>query len=433
MNGNRDGLALSRRRLVRTAVAAGALGLAGCLGGDAADSEPSGPELEVVHPWTGPAAGPAMDAVTAAFEDTHPDVPTDFFANSGDTPYDELIGTRLDADDPPSSFACRPGRNLERYRQHLGAVADDVPRNADLSDVSVPEVRELCRVDGERVAVPVGAYRTNHLFYNVRAVEDAGVDPASLSDLPDLLDALDRVATNTDATPIAHALQGPWSTLQLFATVVLGQEGPDAYATFVDGEGADGAVRRALETTETILSNYVGDDAGSTISVEATASFASGEAAFLQQATWAANDLRDDGFSHGDDWGSVAFPGTEGTFALHLNSFVAPVDGAGENPTPRATETWLDHVADAGVQATFNERRGSVPTRTDASTEPFDPFLTGLTEEFRAADRRPPSLAHGLAVAPGRLSEMESVVAEHFAGPFDVEATAAGLLDAVSG
>lgn len=429
MNANRN--TLSRRRLVRTVGAAGALGLAGCLGGDAADSEPTGPELEVLHPWTGPAAGAAMDAVAAAFEDAHPDVPTDFFANSGDTPYDELIGTRLDADEPPSSFACRPGRNLERYRHHLGAVADDVRRNGDPSAVSVPEVRELCRVDDERVAVPVGTYRTNRLFYDVRAVEDAGVDPDSLSDLSDLLDALDRVAENTDATPMAHALQGPWSTLQLFAAVLLGREASDAYAAFVGGEGADGAVRRALETTATILSNYVADDAGSIVPVEATASFASGEAAFLQQGTWAATDLREDGYAYGEDWGSVAFPGTEGTFVLRLDSFVAPVDDAGENPSPRATETWLSHVADAGVQATFNARRGSVPTRTDASTEPFDPFLTGLIEQFRAADRRPPSLAHGLAVAPDRLSEMESVVAEHFAGPFDVEATAAGLLDAV--
>lgn len=430
---SRNGPHPSRRRLLRTAVAAGALGIVGCLDSDAATSGMEGSELEVFHRWISPAEGAAIDAVIEAFEDAHPHLDADFRANSGDTPYPEVIGNRLDHDDPPSSFACRPGRNLERYRSHLGGIADDVWRETKLPAVSVSEVRELCRLDGERLAVPVSAYRTNLLFYNVRVVEDAGVDPNSLSALPDLLDALDRVAATTDATPMAHALQGPWTELQLFGAVLLGQEGADAYATFVAGEGADGAVRRSFETVETILSNYVGDDARSTTSTGAIDAIANDEAAFLQQGSWAATDFREAEFSYGEDWGSVAFPGTGGTFTLYLDAFVSPVDDAGVNPSPLTTDAWLRHVAAPGQQQVFNAHRGSVPIRTDVSTAPFDPFLAAQTEDFRTADRRPPSLAHGLAVAPERLSAMESVVAEHFADPFDVDATTEGLLDAANG
>ncbi|GAA0679389.1 ABC transporter substrate-binding protein [Natronoarchaeum mannanilyticum] len=426
---------LSRRRLVRAGGAAAALGFAGCLGndgdsdGDDGDAEPDGPELEVLHPWIAPAEHSAMETLTAAFEDANPDIVTDFFANSGDTPYRERIGDRLDADAPPSSFACRAGGNLERYRAHLGAAADEIWKEADLSSVSPPEIRNLCRVDGEQLAVPVGAYRTNHLFYSVRVVEEAGVDPDALSTPAELMGALDRVAETTDATPMAHPMKGSWATLQLFANVLLGQDGNDAYVTFVEDGGAGSAVRSALETTGEILSNYVTDDAASMNPAIANDSLASDEAAFLPQGTWTATDLRANDFDYGADWGSVPFPGTDGTYGLALDSFVAPVDGAGENPSPRATDAWLRHVADAESQRSFNARRGSVPPRTDISTAPFDQFLTELTEEFRTADSRPPSLAHGLAVAPEQLSAMESVVEEQFSGPFDVDATAEGLLE----
>ena len=102
----------------------------------------------------------------------------------------------------------------------------------------------------------------------------------------------------------------------------------------------------------------------------------------------------------------------------------------GENPAPEATRTWLGCVASREGQRLFNAARGSVPTRTDVETNDFGPYFSTAIREYETAAARVPSISHGLAVTPEQLSDTKPVVAEHFAGPFDVESTAQGLMDA---
>ncbi len=114
-----------------------------------------------------------------------------------------------------------------------------------------------------------------------------------------------------------------------------------------------------------------------------------------------------------------------------LDAFAYPTDANGENPSPSLTETWLRYVGGREGQRRFNARRGTTPARVDVSTDPFGQVATQSVEAFRAADHRVPSLARGLAVDPARTSDVESVLREHFTGPFNATATAQGLIDAV--
>lgn len=419
---------LERRRLLRAGGTMAAAGLTGCLG-----SESEAPRLEVLHDWTGGSGEAAITALTDQFEAAHPDVDADFrpIAVTGDITYEAVVRNRLDQGDPPSSFAARAGAALGRYEGYLGDAGDEVLQDGELATAHVDAVREHCRYDGRTVAVPVSVRRTNCLFYGVDVVDEAGVDPESLSTPSDLLDALERIAENTDATPMAHGMADPASTLQLIATVLLGQSGSDAYATFVDGEGGEEAIRSALETTERILSKHAPSDADSFGQVGAADEVVRGSAAFLHQGDWAADALRSEGFEFETDWDFVPFPGTSGAYTLLIDAFVSPVDDAGENPSPSPTATWLRHVGGREGQQRFNAVRGATPPRTDVPVDAFEPFATRTVEAFRDADRRPPSIAYGTAVDPDRVSGLKSVVTEHFSGPFDVASTARGMLDAV--
>ncbi|TKX51886.1 carbohydrate ABC transporter substrate-binding protein, partial [Halorubrum sp. SP3] len=97
----------------------------------------------------------------------------------------------------------------------------------------------------------------NCLFYNTSVVEEAGVDPDSLTSVSALIDALETVQSETDAIPMTHGASGTWTTTQLFASTMLGQEGYDAYMSFIDGSPDEAAVRATFESLAEILGNYI--------------------------------------------------------------------------------------------------------------------------------------------------------------------------------
>src|SRR6056297_1176386 len=424
---------LTRRRMLQATGAAGALGFAGCLsnvtdGGNGGDNT-----LEVLHGWTGGDGEAAINELTSAFEEAHSDVSTDFkpIGGGGNTNLDTTVANRLQQNDPPSSFAGWPGKNFQQYDGVLGDITD-VWEEEGFMDSHVEEAVNQCQTDdGNFAAVPIGSHRLNCLFYNMDVINSAGIDPNSMSSLSDLVSAMDTVATETDATPMAHAMAGPWTTLQLFGVVLLGQEGYDSYMTFVNGEGGGDAVRSALETTGTILEGYITDDAASINLTQANQKIMEGSAAFIHQGNWAAGAYRTNDLTYNEDWGFVPFPGTEGLYTLHIDSFLYPVNSnSGENPSPEATKTWMRFAGSLEGQQAFDPLKGCIPTRTDADPEEFGPYLAETIEDFQNAEEKPPTLAHGLAVSPTALSEMKGVITSNFTGPYDVDATATGLLDA---
>lgn len=395
-------------------------------GGDG-DSGGSGQALEVLHSWTGGDGKDAVDALTRQFEAEHSDVQTDVRPVGGNTDLDTVVSKRLGDDDPPSSFSGRPGQNLAQYEGTLGDAGDVWEA---FRDEHVEEAVEACTYDGTLVAVPVGSHRLNDLFFNERVVEEAGVTPRDIGDFQGLVDALDEVKTETDAVPMAHAMKRPWPTLQLFAVNMLSTQGYRPYVDFVEGNADKKAVIATLENTKHVLQNYVSDDASSLDSTSANQLLMSGEAAFVHQGNWVAGAYeRRDGFEYDRDWGAVTYPGTEGMYTLHVDAFVY----LGDNPTPEKTEQWLSFVGTKEAQTTFGTHKGSIPTRTDIDTdaESFGPYLASTVEDFARAEHKPPTLAHGLAVSPRVLADLASVVDDEFTGPYDVKATAEGMIRAV--
>jgi len=419
-----------------TTGATGLAGLAGCLGDSGDEGDGGGDEdgstgapLEVLHGWTGGDGATAAESLVSAFEDQHPDIESDFkpIGGGGNENLNTVVAGRLSDNDPPSSFANWPGKNLIKYEGALGDVGD-VWEEEGFEDSHVQEAVDLHQQDGTFQAVPLGSHRLNELFYNANVLDDAGVDPGSLTSISDLVDALDQVEQNTDAIPMTHAMKGAWTTLQLFPQVMLGQEGFDAYSSFIDGMGSEDAVRSTFETMTTLLENYISDDAASIGLTESNQNIISGEAAFIHQGNWAAGAYRNaEDFEYGSDWGATTFPGTEGMYTLHFDSFLYPSD----NPSPENTKEWLTFVGSQEAQIAFNQYKGSIPTRTDVDASEFGPYLQDTIDDFAQADERPPTLAHGLAVTAEKMTALTNVVTSDFSGPFDVDSATQGFMDAV--
>ncbi len=429
---------LPRRTVLRgVAGTMSILALSGCLtGGDGGDGGGdggggdggSGNTLEVLHGWTGGDGAEAADALFSALQEEYPDM--DVNANpiggGGNQNLDQTVANRLQSNDPPSSFAGWPGANLQQYEGALGDIEADVWDEAGLKDTHAQEAVEACQFDGGFSAVPIGSHRMNDLFYNVEVVEQAGVDPSSLGDVDALIDALDAVSTETDATPFAMSL-APWGILQTWAVTMLGTQGFDAYTSFIEGEGDEGAVRSTFQTLEEILSNYINNDAASVDFTEVNQDIMSGDAAFIHQGNWVAGAYINEGLEYGTEWDAVRFPGTDGMYGLHLDSFIYP----GENPSPEESAAFLRFVGGETAQVQFNQYKGSIPTLQEVPTDAFNQYLTETIEDFSNASEKPPTLAHGLAVDQSTQSDLEGVLNDTFADPYDVDAATTGFMDAV--
>ena len=431
---------LSRRHFVGATGVATLAGLAGCSGGDGGDGGDSSDggdggdggdgTLEVLHAWTGGDGARAAEALVAAFEEEYPDVEHEFNAIGGgaNENLDAVVANRLQNGDPPSSFANWPGPNLQRYEGVLGEV-DGVWESEGFEDAMVQEAVDLHQYNGAYRAVPLGSHRLNCLFYNTSVVEEAGVDPDSLTSVSALIDALETVQTETDATPMTHGMSGTWTTTQLFASTMLGQEGYDAYMDFVGGSPDEAAVRATFESLAEMLGTYINEDASSIGLTESNQNIVNGDAAFIHQGNWAAGAFRNaEDFEYDEDWGFTTYPGTEGMYMLHFDSFLYPSD----NPTPDATDQFMTFVGSESAQVAFNQYKGSIPTRTDVDMSEFGPYLQETQQDFADAEERPPNLQHGQGVTSEVRTALNDVISSEFSGPYNVDAATDGFVDAVS-
>ena len=397
-------------------------------GGDGGDGGGSA-TIEVLHGWTGGDGAKAAESLSGAWQESH-DIQLEFkpIGGGGNTNLNTVVSNRLSNNNPPSSFAGWPGKNLVKYEGVLGNLT---PVWEDgLIDAHVEEAANLCKYNGEYRAVPIGSHRLNCLFYNTAVLEEAGVDPSSLNSADALIDAMDTIAQDTDKVPMAHGMKAPWTTLQLVAAVLLSTGGYDTYMTVVNGEGGKDAVRTAFETTKTILENYISEDASSISLTGANQKIMNGEAAFIHQGNWAAGAFRNkEDFAYEEDWGFKTFPGTEGMYTLHFDAFIYPSN----NPTPEAAKTWHSFVGSKEAQIAFNKFKGSIPTRTDVAKDEFGPYLQETMDDFANADQRPPTLAHGLAVVPEKLTSLKGVISEEFTGPYNVQAATDRFVSTIQG
>ncbi|KAB1188222.1 MULTISPECIES: ABC transporter substrate-binding protein [Haloferax] len=441
---------VSRRTYLKLAGGAGtATLLAGCTGGSGSDStddstdsgsgdsettessgDDSGSEynaLEVQHWWTGGDGGAAIQALFEGFKEKHPDIELteNPVAGGAGQNLHAVIKKRILNNDPPSSWQAWPGANLTPYTDadKLEDIEESVWSKNGMKDAYLDGPKQAAQPAGTFVSVPLNIHRLNNLFYNVEVVEDAGVDPSSIDSPSALVDAMAKVE-EAGYVGMAQQTKSAWSTGQLWAQVLLGEYGPDVYADVTAGnvEANADAVKGALDIVKQ-YSEYYPNDAGSISWQDANSKIIEGKAAFFHQGDWAAGMYRgQDGFEYETHWNQVPFPGTDGIYALNMDSFPMPSN----NPSPEATKKFLQYVGSVDAQKRFNPKKGSIPPRTDVPKDAFGPFLQNQMDDFANSEAQPLSIQHGLAVAPDALTGFGDAMSSFISG-YDVEAAYADV------
>jgi len=389
--------------------------------------------LQIQHWWTGGDGSEAIQALLEGFKEEYPDVEINEnpVAGGAGENLQAVIKKRVLNNNPPSTWQAWPGANLQPYAEadKLEDIGSSVWDKNGMKDAYLEGPKQAAQLDGKFVTVPINIHRLNNLFYNTKVVEEAGVDPSSISKPSDVVDAMQKI-DEAGYVGMAQQTKSAWSTGQLWAQVLLGEAGSDTYTSVMDGDvsGNEEAVRNALEIVKE-YEQYYPDDAGSISWTEANKMMINGEAGFFHQGDWAAGMYRgQDGFDYEKDWNQVPFPGTKGMYSLNMDSFPMPTN----NPSSETTEKYLQYCGSKDAQKRFNPNKGSIPPRTDVSEDAFGPFLQNQMEDFKNSDAQPPSVQHGLAVGPDKLTKFSDAMSS-FISNYDVDATYSSLQSAFEG
>ncbi|WP_135663326.1 ABC transporter substrate-binding protein [Halorhabdus rudnickae] len=454
-NGTGDG-SVSRRTVIGTAAGLATVGLAGCGSGDTTEAPadtpgdgdtgggdgsggmtemgptPNDTALEVLHAWTGGDGAAAIEELTSMFKEEYPDMATNFrpIGGTGNVNLDSVVARRLANRNPPAAWQAWPGQNITQYGGLLANITDVWEENGYVDSMN-SMAAEQCKLNGEFRSMPIGSHRMNNLFFNVHVFEEAGVDPSSVDSPTALLDALQTIGEETDADPMTHAMSSTWPTLQLVFQNFLGMEGGyDAYMNFIEGDVDQEHLTQALELTAEMLKNHINADASTISFTEGNQQMMEGNAGCIQQGNWAYGMYRaeDSGVEYQTDWDWMAYPGTEDMYQLHIDAFTF----ARDTETPVKQQTWAKFVGTKDAQVAFGNLKGCIPLRTDIDTSRLTDFLALNSEHLANKEKFPPAIAHGLALPPERMDAAMTAIGNNFMGPFDVEATASALTDAVS-
>jgi glucose/mannose transport system substrate-binding protein len=135
-----------------------------------------------------------------------------------------------------------------------------------------------------------------------------------------------------------------------------------SYMDLMSGDGDLESVRESVEMTER-YSQFFNEDAASVNPPEANQKIMNGDAGFYHQGNWMAGGYNANDLTYKEDWGWIAFPGTEDMYTLHMDAFVYPHD----NPSPDASVKWHRYVGSQEAQVNFNKHKGAIPLREVAT------------------------------------------------------------------
>jgi glucose/mannose transport system substrate-binding protein len=370
-------------------------------------------EVEVLHFWT--SAGEAqsiaeLKAMVAQRGHTWKDFAV---VGGGGGNAMTVLKQRVVGGNPPASASIKGPAIQDWASLHTLANLDAMAAFNHWDDVLPPVVQEQVKYQGHYVAVPVNIHRANWLWSNTEVLRKAGVK-APPATYDELIAAADRIKA-AGFVPIAHGGQ-PWQDFVLFESVALGVGGPQFYRkAFVKLEpsalaGPD--MRRTLESFRR-LKPYTDEQSRGRDWNTTTDMVIRGKAAFQFMGDWAKGEFIAAGRRPGKDFTCSPAPGATSAFAYVVDTFAM---FQLRNWEAQKAQGYLAYVLLAPrFQEQFNQRKGSIPARTDVPLDGFDDCARASRHDFDAAatiDGLVPSVAIGMAPATSTQAALQAVVSD---------------------
>ncbi len=331
-----------------------------------------------------------------------------------------LLANNLKAGNPPDSFQAHAGGELSDY------IANDQVQDitdvfkAEGFDKAFPkELIDQITVAGKVYSVPANIHRANVTWVNPLVLEKAKLDPAKApATVKDWIADMAKLKAAGVATPLA--LSKGFAEEMLLETTLLGDLGVDKFNGLFDGstkwDSAD--VTAALNDYKTLV-GYSNPDR-ETMDWDAALSKyllptdpATATAGYQIMGDWVPGQILSLKMPESSYMYWPA-PGTEGVYQWLSDSFTLP-KGA---KNPEGSKCWLKVVGSAEGQKAFNLVKGSIPARSDATSEGYPKYQQWAMDQWKGA-KLAPSLAHGSA-GPGAWNNDVQTALSAFSASSDV-------------
>ncbi|MBN2050041.1 MAG: carbohydrate ABC transporter substrate-binding protein [Spirochaetales bacterium] len=340
-------------------------------------------EMIVYHWWTAGGEKEAIDALFQAFLEDNPDltIVENPVSGGGGGVMRGQIKTMVMAGNSPDTFQLTYGTGM------LNSFAEILePIDEYFADFPVPPmVKEMGRVNGHQVSVPLNIMRNNCLWYNKKLVDELGINP-NFKDFNECLAAFEKVKQAGYIPFVIGAGAGQQFWLaQITEQMILGAPhgGPDYITKLYDGEAdpaKDAAIREMFVFLKALIEKgYINTDYSALTWDQAGDVLMRDEGVFYSMGDWAKGHFTSAGWKPKVDFDYVTNPGTEGFFTLHFDGF-SLCKGA---PHPEIARKWLTFLTTAEAETAFCPIKGATPPRLDAPTDMYDAISLDILADFR--------------------------------------------------
>lgn len=322
--------------------------------------------VEVIHWWTSGGESAAVKVFADSFDKAGGQW-IDSAVAGGEAARAAGVN-RIVGGNPPGMMQFNTGKQLDEL------VKSDFLNNLDAEaaagkwkDVLPKAIVEASMRDGHFYALPVNIHGQNWLWYNAKALADAGAsEPKSWSDVI----AAGAKLKAKGLIALAHGGQ-PWQDHILFDAVLAGEGGSDLYMK-VYGKDAQAAIAdpkfKHVAEVYAQLRDLMDPGMPGRNWNDATNMVITGKAGMQVMGDWAKGEFLAAGLAPGKDYGCVV-PGAGG-YVMGGDVFVFPKL---KDPASAAAQIKLANLMlDPATQIAFNIKKGSVPVRTDVDGSSMD-------------------------------------------------------------
>ena len=368
---------MTKRTAALAVIAVGAITLSACSPQDTGEEGGDTVTLEMQTNFgaTDPSLK-VLEEITDAYIADNPGVEIELVPST-DT-YEADIKVRLASDDKPDIWATH-GWSLLRYAEFLEPL-DTQPWAENFNEALAPAMKDA---EGHFYALPIETDVAGFV-YNRTVLEEAGIDPASLTDWDAFTTAL-KTLDDAGVTPVSSSGKDSWFAGNIADFMGSGGFSEDAYQGFLDGEfDEDGYTGLLAHVADWQEAGYINPDYSSATTDDLGRALAEGTTGFVfVQNYLVATAL---GFNPDADLGYMPIPSDAG------DPFLVGGEGraygvAADSPNKEQALDYLAYLAEPENLSELASAVGGIPGLTNAESDLG--ILTASYEEFVAPGEVP--------------------------------------------
>jgi glucose/mannose transport system substrate-binding protein len=385
-------------------------------------------KAEVIHWWTSGGESAAIQEIASAYTKAG-GTWVDSAVAGGDQARAQAI-SRIVGGNPPTAAQFNTSKQYhDVIKEGLLNNVDAVAAKEGWESFLPASIISSIKVNGHFYAVPVNIHMPAWFWYSKSAFQKAGI--ASEPKTPDeFFAALDKLKA-AGLVPLAFGGQ-PWQENLTFSDWLAEAGGPEIYLKFFRDRDAatvaSPAFRKVL-TDFKRLHNYVDPGSPNRNWNDATAMVITGKAGVQIMGDWAKGEFIAAKQTIGKDYGCFPGFGPKSPYIIAGDVFVFPRTS---DPAQIKSQELLATVMTLpATQVAFNNKKGSIPIRTDVDTSKMDQCaqigLTIMKDKSR-------QLANpDMLITPDTAGQINDVITKYWNTDQSVDEVVKALQAAIKG